>query len=108
MNRIYYAMFYATLAMLALRNLSSSKHSGAISLFHREFVKSGEFPPALAKRLDVAFDWRLAGDYKEFVSLKREDLIAFYDDAKSFLNQAEDVVSRALPSHISLHRGLNS
>lgn len=39
-NRIYYAMFYATLAMLALRNLSSSKHSGAISLFHREFIYS--------------------------------------------------------------------
>ena len=38
------------------------------------------------------------------MSLKREDLVAFYDDAKSFLNQAEDVVSRALPSRISLRR----
>lgn len=42
-NRFYYAMFYAVLALLITRQLGTSKHSGAISLFDREFVKPGIF-----------------------------------------------------------------
>ena len=39
-NRAYYAMFYALLALLATKQLGTSKHSGAISLFDREFTDS--------------------------------------------------------------------
>ena len=34
-NRAYYAMFYAVLALLALRGLGTSKHKGALTLFER-------------------------------------------------------------------------
>ncbi|MFH1929085.1 MAG: HEPN domain-containing protein [Chloroflexota bacterium] len=37
-SRAYYAMFYALLALLATRQLGTSKHSGALALFDREFV----------------------------------------------------------------------
>ncbi|MBE9063552.1 HEPN domain-containing protein [cf. Phormidesmis sp. LEGE 11477] len=40
-NRSYYAMLYALLGLLATRGLGTSKHSGVISLFDREFVKTG-------------------------------------------------------------------
>lgn len=39
-NRAYYAMFYALQALLAASGLVASKHSGVISLFDREFVKT--------------------------------------------------------------------
>ena len=39
MNRLYYAMFYAVLALLQEKELGTSKHYGAISLFDREFIK---------------------------------------------------------------------
>ena len=42
-NRAYYAMFYGVLALLATRKLETSKHSGAISLFDKEFIKPGVF-----------------------------------------------------------------
>ena len=38
-NRSYYAMIYAVLALLALKRKETSKHSGAISIFDKEFVK---------------------------------------------------------------------
>lgn len=44
MNRLYYAMFYAVLALLQEKEMGTSKHSGAIALFDREFVKTGTFP----------------------------------------------------------------
>jgi uncharacterized protein (UPF0332 family) len=48
-NRSYYAMFYAVLALLAARGEETSKHSGAIALFDRAFVKSGVFPKEFSR-----------------------------------------------------------
>lgn len=48
-NRAYYAMFYAVSALLATRQLGSSKHSGVLGLFDREFVKPGLLPTAATR-----------------------------------------------------------
>ena len=42
-SRAYYAMFYAVLALLANQTSKTSKHSGVISKFDRDFVKTGHF-----------------------------------------------------------------
>jgi uncharacterized protein (UPF0332 family) len=62
MNRLYYAMFYAVLALLQAKHLGTSKHSGAIALFDREFVKTGIFPKELSMALHRAFALRQKGD----------------------------------------------
>src|SRR4030095_17150462 len=40
-NRYYYAAFYAARALLATRELDSSRHSGVISLFQKHFLTPG-------------------------------------------------------------------
>lgn len=37
-NRVYYAMFYAVLALLIYESYSSSKHSGVLSYFNRRLI----------------------------------------------------------------------
>jgi len=71
-NRAYYAMFYALLALLATRQLGTSKHSGALSLFDREFVKTGLFPRELSRSLRLAFDRRQTHDYGEMIQVNRQ------------------------------------
>jgi len=68
LNRVYYAMFYATLALLAVRQLASPRHSGVIALFHREFVRPGLFAREWASYLDIAFYLRNRSDYQNFVT----------------------------------------
>ncbi len=68
-NRAYYAMFYAVLALLATKQLGTSKHSSVISLFDREFVKTDIFPRELSRALHLAFDRRQTHDYGELVTL---------------------------------------
>ena len=63
-NRIYYAMFYAVLALLTTRDLSSSRHSGVIALFYDNFVRTDVFPAALAKYVGRALEVRTGADYK--------------------------------------------
>lgn len=66
-NRAYYAMFYVLLAVLVVNRLSAVKHSGAIALFDREFVKTGISPKSLSRSLHIAFDRRQRHDYGEMV-----------------------------------------
>jgi uncharacterized protein (UPF0332 family) len=62
-NRAYYAMFYAVLALLASRQLETSRHSGAISQFDQLFVKSGLLPREFSQWLHDGFSNRQAADY---------------------------------------------
>lgn len=92
MNRVYYAMFYATSAILATKELGSSKHAGVISLLHKEFVKPGLFPAELASLLDAAFQQRIKGDYRDFVVVKGEEVKSFFEKARIFIKKTEELV----------------
>jgi len=88
-NRAYYAMFYALLALLATKQLGTSKHSGAISLFDREFVKTGVFPRELSRSLHLAFDRRQTHDYGEMVEIDQQIAEETLAEAKSFVAAIE-------------------
>jgi len=88
-NRAYYAMFYALLALLATRQLGTSKHSGALSLFDREFVKTGLFPRELSRSLRLAFDRRQTHDYGEMIQVNRQIAEETLVDAKAFVAAIE-------------------
>jgi uncharacterized protein (UPF0332 family) len=63
-NRAYYAMFYAALALLQKIGKVPSKHTGVISLFDTEFVVKGIFPKDFSKNFHKAFELRQTIDYK--------------------------------------------
>jgi len=91
-NRAYYTMFYAASSLLALRGLGSSKHSGVISLFNKEFVKTGIVSKESSKKYHEAFDTRLEGDYEDFASVDEKEAAKILKDAEDFLNEIEKVV----------------
>jgi len=91
-NRIYYGMFYATAALLAARNLSSVRHSGAIALFGEHFVKTGEFPKDLYRLLGQGFDLRSQGDYKDLAVLERPLLDELLTGARAFVAEARNTL----------------
>jgi uncharacterized protein (UPF0332 family) len=62
-SRAYYAMFYAASALLASKNITRSRHSGVLSAFGENFVRTGEIEPEYARMLGNAFDSRLDSDY---------------------------------------------
>ena len=77
-NRAYYAMFYAVLALLQKIGKVPSKHTGVISLFDTEFVIKDIFTKELSKDLHKLFEMRQASDYKasdEITDKQAEDAI---------------------------------
>ncbi len=93
-NRAYYAMFYASLGLLASRRLGTSKHSGVLSLFGQHFVKSGLFPSNKAVYLRQAFELRQKCDYREFVEPDESQCREVIQRAEEFLQQAEETWRR--------------
>ncbi len=84
-NRCYYAMFYAALALLQDIGKAPTKHSGIISLFDTEYVIKGIFPRALSKDLHKAFELRQSSDYKVRPALSEEQVKEEIDKASRFV-----------------------
>jgi uncharacterized protein (UPF0332 family) len=90
MNRLYYAMFYAILALLQEKGLGTSKHFGAISLFDREFVKTGLIEKTYSKALHRAFFLRQKGDYLEEAEVSTEDIQEMIPQAKDLVRLVKE------------------
>ena len=94
LNRVYYAAFYAARALLATRQLDSSRHSGVISLFQEHFVRTALVAPELARALPRAFEKRQTSDYDDFIDPSREELISLRDQVGAFLDACDEVLRR--------------
>ena len=84
-NRSYYAMLYAILALLIFEEFGSSKHSGVLSYFNTRFVKTGLFSKDLGRSVNKAFDLRIRGDYREQIALTIEQVEPYLEKAKNFI-----------------------
>jgi uncharacterized protein len=88
-NRAYYAMFYAVLALAQLRGQVPSKHSGTIAMFDREFVHTGIFPREMSKHLHAAFENRQASDYQVARVTDPEETVQMLTNARFFVEQVD-------------------
>ena len=89
-NRAYYAMFYAALALLATIGKETSKHSGVMALFDRHFVKTGILPKEMGKFLHTAFDARQTGDYEDKPEISRAMAGRILEFAVQFVDSIEE------------------
>jgi uncharacterized protein len=94
-NRCYYAMFYATLALLQDIGKAPSKHSGIISLFDTEYVMRGIFPRELSKDLHKAFELRQSSDYKVRPIMPEDQVKEEINKASRFVEAVKSYFQRS-------------
>jgi len=95
-NRSYYAMFYAVLALLAAKESSTSKHSGVIAQFDQEYVKTGTFDKNLSRWLHEAFDFRQRADYREMFQISFDQAKLVTEHAGSFLSAVRSHITKII------------
>ncbi len=95
-NRFYYAAFYAARALLAVREVDSSRHSGVISLFQKHFVKGGLIGVDKAKALSRSFEKRQKSDYGDFSTVTVKEARAVRNEVKPFIEQCALVLERLI------------
>ena len=96
-NRAYYAAFYAVLALFLKDDvqIKTSKHTGVIAIFDREFVKANRIDKHYSQVLHTLFDARLEGDYKELVELTVEEAAEQVKLAKDFLQHVKAFIQNS-------------
>lgn len=94
-NRSYYSMFYAILALFIRLNVvhKTSKHSGVIGIFDREFIRTGKIESHFSKMLHRLFEQRQQADYKELVELPRIDGVAAVENAREFVMALKQLIA---------------
>jgi uncharacterized protein len=96
LNRIYYAMFYAVLALGVHGNFETSKHGQLIGWFNRDFIKSNIFDARLSQILREAFERRTIADYDFRGVPSEEEIEAMVADMKLFIATIKDYLEAQL------------
>lgn len=85
-NRSYYAIFHAARAVLALDGKDFKKHSGVISTFQKDYIKTGIFDKEMSNIIKAAFDMRTDSDYEDFFEISPEEVSTQVKEAEQFVN----------------------
>ena len=86
-NRSYYSIFHAMRAVLALDGKDFKKHSGVISCFQKDYIKTGVFRKNLSEIVKSAFSLRTESDYEDFYIIPHEYVIKQVAEAEEFFNE---------------------
>lgn len=89
LSRSYYAIFTGARALLALKELDSSKHSGIISMFNLHFVKEGLVNKVCSKIISSAQIHRQRSDYGDYVIASKEEANEQIFNAEIFLQEIQ-------------------
>ena len=92
-NRSYYAIFHAARAVLALDGQDYKKHSGVISNFQKDYIKTEIFDKAMSNIIKSAFDMRSDSDYEDFYVVPKEDVVKQGEEAEYFINKVEEYLA---------------
>lgn len=84
-NRIYYAVFYAVMALGQQRGFVTSKHTQLMGWFNRELVKTGKMDVKYGKFYNRCYNTRQKSDYTTAFMPSREALLEDIEKAREFV-----------------------
>jgi len=92
MNRVYYSMFYAVQALLALYKVSFTKHGQVKGYFNRELIKTGIFSVDMGKLYNKVFEYRQKFDYVDFAVPDRNMVFEYIEKAREFHTKIKEFI----------------
>ncbi|HXL54805.1 MAG TPA: HEPN domain-containing protein [Chitinophagaceae bacterium] len=91
-NRIYYGMFYALLALASAHQFETSKHTVLIGWFNKKFINQGQADPRFGRIINRAFNKRSKGDYDSFVEFEKADILEMFEEMKEFIAEIKQIL----------------
>lgn len=93
-SRLYYACFYALLALMAQKNINAYTHKGVKSHFHKDFIKTGLLSKADGKLVSDLFNKRHESDYEDFTDFDETDVNPLIPEVEGFLQKIQTLLKR--------------
>ena len=92
MNRLYYACFYATLALLVANGIAAASHAGVKTMLGLHFVSKGLIDREHGKTFSRLFEIRHTGDYDDFVYCDKEMIDEYTPKAEAFIGSIKELL----------------
>lgn len=91
-NRLYYACYYVTIALLLKYNIQTQTHNGVKSMLGLHFVSKGKLPIKIGKIFGTLFEKRHSGDYDDFAYCDEEMVNDLCLQAEIYINTIEKLI----------------
>lgn len=91
-NRLYYACFYAALALLVHNGINTASHAGVKTMLGLHFVSKGILANEHGKTFSRLFEIRHSGDYDDFVYCDKEMIDLYTPKAKAFVDAVKEMI----------------
>ncbi|MDE6637091.1 MAG: HEPN domain-containing protein [Muribaculaceae bacterium] len=96
-NRLYYAAYYASAALLIHNGLEASSHKGIVRMIGLSFVRQGILKPEDSQLLGRLFTMRQTGDYEDLFDWKESDVCPMYMPVEDYIDRIESIISTSQP-----------
>lgn len=93
-NRIYYGMFYALLALALKYEFQTSKHQQLIGWFNKNFIHTGLLSKKYGIMLRKAYQYRIEGDYEPVNEFNNIEVKQLFEDMKEFISVLENYLKK--------------
>jgi len=93
-NRLYYALFHATNAVLALKGVASNRHRGVKTLFDMHYIKPGIMDRKYSKLYNTVLEVREDSDYEDFYVIDKAEVDSNFLQVKEFIDYAEAFIGK--------------
>ena len=92
-NRLYYACYYAVMAILLDSDLKPTTHNGAKSNFSEYFILTNKIPKELGKVYSQLLTWRQKGDNDDLFDFDKEKVMPYFEPVEKLINTIEYILS---------------
>lgn len=92
-NRLYYAAYYAVIALLLKYNLKPTTHNGAKTVFSEHFIKKEIIPKEFGKLYSQLFTWRQKGDYDDLYDFNKENVLPYFEPVQKLIEIIESKIN---------------
>ena len=92
-NRMYYALYHASMALLIRNKLQSGTHQGVFVLLNQHFVKTGLLSIEDKDTFARLQTLREQGDYNCFIDITYEELQPFLPKAHAYIDHIAALIS---------------
>ena len=92
-NRLYYAAFYAVLALLLKFNINAKSHAGVRKMFGLNFISTGKITRSSGKVFTELFDKRQKGDYNDFFDFDKKTVEELIEPTSLLISEIEKLIN---------------
>jgi uncharacterized protein (UPF0332 family) len=86
-NRLYYACFYAVIALLLKNDIENQTHDGSRTQFGLKFIKTGLIEKRFGKIYSKLFDMRQKGDYGDLYDYDKDTISPLINSTREFIDE---------------------